>query len=169
LHPYSLLCVTSTPEPQPAAPARPDAVATGGAYAALFVLGAAEGLLGCFQYSHTVGSVPVAALVFCFLIFVTCLLGGQGMSSPLGAVVPALGWFLASLVLTMPSAGGSVIVANTSAGKWYLYGGAVSAALAVVLTFLSRAGRPRRPDRSSRVSQAGPPGGWPGRVDLWPR
>jgi hypothetical protein len=167
--------VTSTPEPQPAAPARPGALATGGAYAALFVLGAAEGLLGCFQYSHTVGSVPAAALVFCVLIFLTCLLGGRGMSSPLGAIVPALGWFLASLVLTMPTASGSVIVANTSAGKWYLYGGAVSAALAVVLTFLGRPGRTRRTrwagraGRVSGVTQAGPPGGWPGRADLWPQ
>jgi uncharacterized protein DUF6113 len=139
--PYSLLCVDSMP-----APRRPDAVNTGAAYLALFLLGAMEGLLGCFQYSHTAGQVPVAALVFCVVIFLTCLLGGLGMGSPLGALVPAFGWILASLVLTMPTAAGSVIVANTTAGKWYLYGGAASAGLALLLTFI----RPRRAGARSR-------------------
>ena len=142
--PYSLLCVDSTP-----APRRPDAVNIGAAYLALFLLGVMEGLLGCFQYSHTAGQVPVAALVFCVVIFLTCLLGGLGMGSPLGALVPAFGWILASLVLTMPTAAGSVIVTNTTAGKWYLYGGAASAGLALLLTFI----RPRRAGgRSRRVS-----------------
>jgi len=140
--------VNSTPDPR-----RPDALSTGAAYVALFLLGAMEGLIGCFQFSHTVGPVPVAALVFCVLVFLTCLLGGLGMGSPLGALVPALGWFLASLVLTMPTAAGSVIVTNTSAGEWYLYGGAASAALAVVLTIVLL----RRPGRS------------PQRAGAWPR
>jgi hypothetical protein len=121
--------VDSTPEP------RPDGVSAAGAWAALFLLGVMEGLIGCFQFSHTIGPVPVAALAFGVTIFFTCLLGGWGMRSPLGGVVPALGWFLASLVLTMPTAAGSVIVTNTAAGKWYLYGGAVCAGLGVVLTF----------------------------------
>jgi Family of unknown function (DUF6113) len=140
--------VSSTP-----APRRPDAGATAGAYAALFLLGAAEGLLGCFQYSRGAGPVPVAALAFGVAIFLTCLLGGQGMGSPLGGVVPALGWFAASLVLTMPTPGGSVIVTDTTAGKWYLYGGAAAAALGVILTFRGRARRSR-------------PGGWPGHADV---
>jgi len=134
--------VDSTP-----APRRPDAARTGAAYVVLFLLGAMEGVLGCFQFSHTVGRVPVAALVFCVVIFLTCLLGGLGMGSPLGALLPAFGWILASLVLTMPTAAGSVIVTNTTAGKWYLYGGAASAGLALVLTFARprrAAGRPRR-------------------------
>ena len=80
-------------------------------------------------------------------------LGGIGLGSPLGALVPALGWLLTSFVLTMPTAAGSVIVTNTAAGKWYLYGGAASAGLGVVLTFvLSRRG-----------------GWWPRRVGVWPR
>ena len=137
----------STPEP------RPDGVSAGGAYAALFLLGVMEGLIGCFQFSHLIGPVPVAALAFCVMIFLTCLLGGLGMGSPLGGLAPAAGWFLASLVLTMPTAAGSVIVTNTTAGKWYLYGGAVGAGLGVVLTFT----RPRRA------------GGWQRRAGLWPR
>jgi len=123
--------VDSTPERR-----RPDALNTGAAYVALFLLGAMEGLIGCFQFSHTVGQVPVAALAFCVVVFVTCLLGGLGMGSALGALLPAFGWLLASLVLTMPTAAGSVIVTNTTAGTWYLYGGAASAGLAVVVTVL---------------------------------
>jgi Family of unknown function (DUF6113) len=131
-------------------PRRPDALSTGAAYVALFLLGAMEGLIGCFQFSHTVGPVPVAALLFCAVVFLTCLLGGLGMGSPLGALMPTFGWLLASLVLTMPTAAGSVIVTNTTAGKWYLYGGAACAGLAVVLTFV----RPRRAGGRSR--RAGP-------------
>jgi hypothetical protein len=145
--PYSLLCVDSTPEPR-----RPDAVNVGAAYVALFLLGAMEGLIGCFQFSHAVGRVPAAALAFCVLVFLTCLLGGLGVGSPLGALLPALGWVLTSLVLTMPTAAGSVIVTNTTAGKWYLYGGAAAAALALVLVVI----RPRRAARGSRRA-----GAWP--------
>ena len=54
-------------------------------------------------------------------------------------MVPALGWFLVSLVLTLPTAGGSVIITSTTAGEWYLYGGAVCAAAGVVIALLRRA------------------------------
>jgi len=111
-----------------------------------------EGLIGSFQFSHTIGQVPVAALALCVVVFLTCLLGGLGMGSALGALLPAFGWLLASLVLTMPTAAGSVIVTNTTAGKWYLYGGAAAAALAVVLTLV----RPRRARGLSRRA-----GAWP--------
>ena len=93
--PYSLLCVDSTPEPgqaqpvRPVQPARPDTAGAGSAYAVLFLLGVMEGLLGCFQFSHVIGPVPVAALAFCVVIFATCLLAGLGMGSPMGALVPA--------------------------------------------------------------------------------
>ena len=146
--PYSLHCVDSTPEPGQAQPSRrPDMAGAGSAYAALFLLGVMEGLIGCFQFSHGIGPVPVAALAFCVAIFLTCLLAGLGMDSPMGALVAAFGRFLASFVLTMPTAAGSVIVTNSTAGKWYLYGGAAGAGLGVVLTFVlsRRAGRwPRR-------------------------
>jgi hypothetical protein len=118
------------------------------AYLLLFVLGAGEGAVGCFQFSRSVGHVPVAALGFCLLILVTCLLGSVGMGSPLGGLAIAMGWFAVSFVLTLPTPGGSVIVTNTAAGKWYLYGGAVSAGLGLVLTFT---GRVRRASRRSTL------------------
>ena len=133
---YSLLCVESG---QGAGLGRLG-VAT--AYVLLFLLGAMEGVIGCFQYSRSMGSVPVVALGFCALIFVTCLLAGAGMGSPMAAIVVAVGWLAASFVLTLPTAGGSVIVTNTTAGKLYLYGGAVCAGVGIVVSFRWR---PRRP------------------------
>jgi hypothetical protein len=111
------------------------------AYVLLFLLGVVEGVIGCFHYSHSVGSIPVAALGFCALILVTCLLAGAGMGSPMAAVVVAVGWLAASFVLTLPTAGGSVIVTNTTAGKVYLYGGAVCAGIGIAVSFRWR---PRR-------------------------
>ena len=93
-------------------------------------------MIGCFQFAHSLGPVPVASLGFCALLLVTCLAGAAGMGSALGGVLPAIGWMAASFVLTLPTAAGSVVVTNTSAGKWYLYGGAACAAVGVVTSFL---------------------------------
>jgi Family of unknown function (DUF6113) len=135
--PYSLLCV----EGGQASQRREPGVAA--AYAALFVLGVMEGLIGCFQFSYSLGPVPVASLAFCALLLVTCVAGAAGMRTAMGGVLPAIGWMAASFVLTLPTAAGSVIVTNTSAGKWYLYGGAACAATGIVASF-----RWRRPARS---------------------
>jgi hypothetical protein len=124
-------------QPQPAttrtAPVgRGEAFVTGGAYATLFLLGLAVGVVSSFQYSRAViGSVPLAALAFCLLIFATCVLGGWAMRGVGGALLPAVGWFVASFGLAMPNAEGSVVIANTGAGEWFLYGGSVCALLGV--------------------------------------
>ena len=97
---------------------------TAGAYAALFLVGVVEGLIGSFQYSR---NVPFGAIAFCVVLLVTCLLGAWAMRSVGGAFCPALGWIIASFVLSMPVSGGSVIITNSTAGKWYLYGGTVAA------------------------------------------
>ncbi len=104
----------------------------------LFLLGALQGLVGSFQYNHSVGFFPLAAVVLAVLILATCLLGAYGMGSAGGALAPAIGWFLVSLVLTMPTHGGSVIITGTAAGEWYLYGGAVCAGASVILAFVLR-------------------------------
>jgi hypothetical protein len=79
------------------------------------------------------------------VILVTCLLGAAGMGSAAGALVPALGWFGVSVVLSLPTAGGSVIITSSGPGEWYLYGGSACAAAGVVLAFVrrSRTGPPR--------------------------
>ncbi|HET7244253.1 MAG TPA: DUF6113 family protein [Streptosporangiaceae bacterium] len=112
------------------------------AYVALFLLGVMQGLIGCFQFGHSLGGVPVMSLAFCALILVTCIAGAVGMGTALGGVLPAIGWLAASFVLTLPTAAGSVIVTNTTAGKWYLYGGAACAAMGIVASFGMRLRRP---------------------------
>jgi hypothetical protein len=101
------------------------------AYTALFLAGAVEGLIGSFQYSR---NAPVGAIVFCLVLLATCLLGAWAMGSAGGALWPALGWILASFVLSMPVPSGSVIITNTSAGKWYLYGGTLSSLAGVAVS-----------------------------------
>jgi hypothetical protein len=132
---YSLLCVESGQE------AGLGRLGVAAAYVLLFLLGAMEGVIGCFQFSHSIGSVPVAALGFCVLIFATCVLAAAGMGSPMGAIAVAVGWLVTSFVLTLPTAAGSVIVTNTTAGKWYLYGGAACAGVGIAVSFRWR---PRR-------------------------
>ena len=105
---------------------------TAAAYTALFLAGAVQGLIGSFQYSRL---VPVAAIGFCVLLLATCLLGAWAMRSIGGALWPAIGWIVASFVLSMPDSGGSVIITNSTAGKWYLYGGTVSALAGIALSF----------------------------------
>src|SRR5580693_2216524 len=117
-----------------------------GVYGVLFLLGLVQGMIGSFQYSRTSGSVPVAALVCCAVILATCLLAAWATRSVSGAILPGMGWIIASFVLSMPDSNGSVIITNSTPGKWYLYGGTLTVAVAVVLSFagLARgAGRAR--------------------------
>ena len=147
---YSLQSVDSLPDPP--APRDDQAFVTGGAYALLFLLGALEGLVGCFQFSRSAGSFPLAAVLLAAVLLVTCLLGAAGMRSTAGALIPALGWFVVSVVLSLPTSGGSVIITGSPAGEVYLYGGSACAAVAVVLAFVrrSRSSVPRtRPPGSS--------------------
>jgi hypothetical protein len=112
---------------------------TVGAYGVLFLFGVVQGLIGSFQYTRTVGSVPVAALVSCAVILVTCLLGAWAMHSASGAILPGMGWIITSFVLSMPVSNGSVIITSTTAGKTYLYGGTLSVAVAVVVALVGAA------------------------------
>src|ERR1039458_7472973 len=110
-------------------------VLTGGVYLVLFVLGAVEGLIGSFQYSRMAGAVPLAAIAFCRGFVWPSLRGGGGWGSVGAALVPAIGWLIASFVLSMPVANGSVIITASTPGDWYLYGGTLSAAIAVAASF----------------------------------
>ena len=107
-----------------------------GGYTMLLLLGAVQSLTGCFEYSRALGSVPVAALAFDVAILVTCVLGAWGMRSPLGGLMPAVGWFVSSFVLAMSTPGGSVVIAaNIGASKWFLFGGSACAAAGVLVAF----------------------------------
>jgi hypothetical protein len=115
---------------------------TGGVYGVLLLLGAVQGMLGSFLYGGMAGPVPLAAIAFCVAILATCLLASWALRAVSGALVPAVGWIAVSFVLSMPVASGSVIITNTTAGKWYLYGGTLCAVAGVVLASLLRV-RPR--------------------------
>jgi uncharacterized membrane protein len=104
------------------------------AYLVLFLLGAMQGIIGSFQYSQS--PVPLIAIILDLAIFATCVLCGWGMRSFTGGLVPAAGWIIASFILSMPNSHGSVIITNTTAGKWYLYGGAIAAVAGATATFV---------------------------------
>lgn len=108
---------------------RPAAVAT---YLVLFVLGAVQGVLGSFQYSR---NSPAGPILLVLLLVATCLLAAWGLRTPAAAFAPALGWFLGALILSLPRSNGSVIIAATTPGKWFLYGGALGATVAIVISF----------------------------------
>ncbi len=114
---------------------------TVGVYGVLFLLGAVEGMIGSFQYSWMAGPVPAAALACCAVILATCLLAAWAMGSASGAVMPGMGWVITSFVLSMPVSNGSVIITDTTPGKWYLYGGTLSVAVAVVVSLVAAARR----------------------------
>jgi hypothetical protein len=124
-------------------PARPSAgpestAVSAGAYAVLFLLGLGQGVVGSFQYSRAVlGGVPIAAIAFALGILVTCTLAGWAMQGLPGALIPAIGWFVASFVLAMPDPAGNVIIANTGPGQWFLYGGSVGALAGVGSAFFT--------------------------------
>jgi Family of unknown function (DUF6113) len=103
------------------------------AYVALFLLGAIQAVIGTFHFSQGPGSL--AAICFGLAILATCLLGARGMRSAAGGLLPAAGWLIVSVVLGSSNAGGSVLVTNTTPGKWFLFGGAVCAAGGAVLAF----------------------------------
>lgn len=140
--------------PAPGRGAGESGVITVAAYAALFLLGLLQGLIGTFQYSR--GPVPLAAILFDLAILVTCMLGARGMRTALGGVLPALGWFAVTLLLSSGSAGGSVFITDSTAGKWFLFGGAVCAAAGAVYAFArwSKSSRDRRPGQGGRAGSA---------------
>lgn len=117
---------------------------TAAAYVVLLLLGMLEGLIGSFHYGN--GPGVLLAVLFALAIFVTCVLGAYGMRTPLGGLLPAVGWYAVSLLLSTGTSGGSVIIEDTSQGKWFLFGGAICAAAGAVFGYVqwSRGSRERR-------------------------
>lgn len=110
-------------------------------YLALLLFGMAQGVLGAFL--HASGPAPLAAIGFDLGILATCLLGGWGTQRPLGGLMPTAGWFAAVIVLASGTGSGSVLIAASSAGEWFLFGGAASAMAGLIAAFTiwSRPGR----------------------------
>jgi hypothetical protein len=121
-----------------------NAAVTAGGYAALFLVGAVQALIGTFQFSRGPGAL--VAICFDLAILATCILGSWGMRTAAGGALPAAGWFVVSVVLGTSSGGGSVLVTDSAAGKWFLFGGSICAASGAIFAFAtsSRAGLSRR-------------------------
>lgn len=100
----------------------------------IFVFGVVQGVIGSFQYSQP--PVPVIAILLAVIIFATCVLCGWATMTFSGALAPAAGWLLASFYLSMGTHQGSVIITNTTAGKWYLYGGALAVMASLLANFV---------------------------------
>jgi hypothetical protein len=111
----------------------PRALLTVIGYLALFVLGAVQGVIGSFQYGRA--PAPLIAILLILILFATCVLAGWGMRTYSAGILPALGWVIASFILAMPRPNGSVIIEASSAGEWYLYGGALAAAAGAAVSF----------------------------------
>lgn len=111
--------------------------------ALLFVLGILQGVIGSFQYSR--GPVPLLAIILIVVLFATCAGGSWAMRSFASGLLAAVGWLVASFVLSMGTAQGSVIIAATPAGEWYLYGGVLAALAGVLFSFITWARTARRP------------------------
>jgi hypothetical protein len=116
---------------------------TAAGYVMLFVLGALQGIIGSFQYSQA--PVPLIAIILVVIIFVTCAGCGWGIGTIGAGLLPAAGWILASFIISMPRPNGSVIIAASSAGEWYLYGGAVACVAGSVTTLFTRIRRSAPP------------------------
>jgi hypothetical protein len=128
-------------------------------YVLLFVLGILQGLIGSFHYSQ--GPVPLVAIVLDVVIFATCVLGGWAMRTIGGGLTPAIGWLVASFVMSLGNSEGTVIITASAAGAWYLYGGALAAAAGVVVSFVRWAAAQGRAAANARISgtrSAGRPG-----------
>jgi hypothetical protein len=125
------------------APAAGQRTLTALGYLALFVLGALQGLIGSFQYGRP--PAPLIAIVLAAIIFATCAGCGWGVGTFGAALLPALGWILASFILAMPRPNGSVVITASAAGEWYLYGGALACAAGCVTGFFTRLRRSAPP------------------------
>jgi Family of unknown function (DUF6113) len=121
---------------------------TAAGYVLLFVLGALQGMIGSFNYSRS--PAPLVAIILDLVILATCVLAGWGLRTFGGGLAPAIGWIVASFVLSMPRPNGSIIITSTTAGEWYLYGGALAALAGAAAAFLLWARSRPRPRLRSR-------------------
>jgi hypothetical protein len=116
---------------------------TAAGYVLLFLLGALQGMIGSFQYGRS--PAPLIAILLVVILFVTCVGCGLGLGTFAGGLVPALGWITAAFIIASPRPNGSVIITQSAAGEWFLYGGALACLAGSLTAFLVRRLRPAPP------------------------
>jgi hypothetical protein len=100
----------------------------------ILLLGAAQGLVGSFNYAQS--PKPLVAIVLIVVILATCVLAGWATRSVGGALAAAAGWLAATFLMATGTHSGSVIITNTTAGQWYLYGGTVAVLAGSLTAFI---------------------------------
>ena len=137
---------TSYPPPPPR---QEPAFLVGLTYGVLAVVGVLLGVLGSFEFSWGIGSVPVAAIALSLVNLAVFRAAGWAMESRLGAVVPAAPWMIILIVLSSRRPEGDLVVTGTTAGYVYMFGGVLAALIAIVWTRSAHswllAGAPRPP------------------------
>jgi hypothetical protein len=122
----------------------------------LFATGVVVGVVAPFALSWlawmSLGSTGTAialvlAAVYLLLLYVGCRCAGAGMEARYGAVVPALGWIVASLAIALYQPGGDIVVSDSMVNYLVMYGGMAAVALGVLTT---------PPDGSLPWSRRGP-------------
>jgi hypothetical protein len=103
-------------------------------YVVTFVLGAAQGLVGSFQYNQA--PAPLVAIGLDAVILATCVLAGWGSGSFGVTLAAAGGWLIAAFIMAMGTHAGSIIITNTAAGEWFLYGGTLAVLVGSLATFV---------------------------------
>lgn len=104
------------------------------AYVVLLLLGILQALIGAFQFGR--GPGPLVAVLFDLLILATCLLAGWGMQTAIGGVLPGAGWLATAFFAASGSRSGTVLITDTTSGKWFLFGGAACAAVGCLVAYL---------------------------------
>jgi hypothetical protein len=105
-----------------------------GTYVLLFLFGLLQAVIGGFQYSR--GPAPVTSICFALGILVTCILSDWGMRTVAAGLMPGVGWFIAVLILATGTQGGSILITNSTAGEWFLFGGSICAAAGCLVSYV---------------------------------
>ncbi len=77
-------------------------------------------------------------------MLVTCVACGWGVGTFAAGAAAAVGWIIASFIIAMPRPNGSVIITQSAAGEWYLYGARWLACSACSARLLPGSGALRR-------------------------
>jgi hypothetical protein len=118
----------------PHEPPHESSLVTGLAYGVLVVLGLLFGLVGSFEFSWTLGSVPVAAILLSAAAFAAFRLAGLAMESKLGVAAMAAPWLIVVVLLSSRRPEGDLVVTGTTAGYVFIFGGSIAAIAAVAIT-----------------------------------
>lgn len=118
----------------PQEPPHESGLVTGLVYGVLVVLGLLFGLVGSFEFSWTIGSVPVAAILLSAAAFAAFRIAGWAMESKLGVAAMAAPWLIVVVLLSSRRPEGDLVVTGTTAGYVFIFGGSIAAIAAVAAT-----------------------------------